>query len=85
VFIENPARESYKEIREKYNGYCVLVVECDIEKPNFGFGKVIAYNKNLADLTRETIALLDGDVGIFIYSTFTDFGNLSPIQVIHHV
>jgi len=84
MLIKHPVRESYKEIKEKYDGYCVLVVECDKKKMDFGFGKVLAYDKNLSSLTKETLGLLDGDVGVFMYCTFTDFSNLGPIQVMHH-
>ena len=55
MFITNPVRESYEEIREKYDGYCVLVVECDYEKMDFGSGTVVAYHEDLAALVKETI------------------------------
>jgi hypothetical protein len=87
MLIENPVRESYEEIREKYDGYCVLVIECDKEKMDFGTGKAIAYGDKLAALTKETRDIISGDVGIFMYCTFTDFGGfgVGPIQVTHHV
>jgi hypothetical protein len=85
MIIENPVRGTYKEIRDKYDGYCVLVIECDNENLNFGSGKAVAYGKKLADLVKETRHLIDGDVGIVSYETYTDFGSLGPIQVIHHV
>ena len=85
MIIENPVRESYKEIRTKYDGYCVLVIGCENEKEIFGSGKVLAYDKSLAVLTKETIDLPDDDWGICAYKTFTDFGSLGPIQVVHHV
>jgi hypothetical protein len=84
MLIENPVRETYKEIREKYDGYCVLVIECDKEKINFGTGKAIAYGKKLGVLTQETVDIVNGEVGIFMFCTFTDFGSLGPIQVTHH-
>ena len=84
MLVENPIRESYEEIREKYDGYCVLVIECVSNKQNFEFGKVIAFDKNLAKLSKDTRKLIEGDIGIFAYKTFTDFGNFSPIQVVHH-
>ena len=84
VLIENPTRETYKEIRKKYDGYCVLVIECESGNLNFGSGKAIAYGENLADLVRETRDLIGGDTGIISYETYTDFGNLGPIQVVHH-
>jgi hypothetical protein len=52
---------------------------------NFGSAKAIAYGYKMADLTKETREIINGDVGIFMYCTFTDFGNLNPIQVTHHV
>ena len=86
MLLENPIRESYAEIKDKYDGYCVLVIECEQEKPNFGSGKVVAYGKKLGALTKETIGFVnDNELGIFMYSTFTDFGSLGPIQVAHHV
>ena len=84
MLVSDPARESYEEIREKYDGYCVLVIDCDSKKPNFGSGMAIAFDKSLAELIKETQALIEGDVGTFVYSTFTDFGNFAPIQVVHH-
>jgi hypothetical protein len=83
--IKNPIRETYEEIKNKYDGYCVLVIECDKEKMNFGSGKVIAYEKKLGTLTKETLDIINGDIGIFMYCTFTDIGSLGPIQVTHHV
>ena len=85
MIIENPVRESYKEIRTKYDGYCVLVINCENKKQNFGSGIAFAYNKSLAELTGETMDLLNDDMGICAYKTFTDFANLGPIQVVHHV
>ena len=85
MLIENPVRETYKEIIKKYDGYCVLVIECEKEKMDFGSGKAIAFNDRLAALTKETRDIINGDVGIFMYCTFTDFGSLGPIQVTHHV
>lgn len=84
MLVANPIRESYEEIREKYDGYCVLVIECDSEKMNFGTGKVIAYHDDLATLVGETIELTDGDVGVFGYKTFTNIGAGGPIQVVHY-
>ena len=85
MFVANPIRESYTEIRERYDGYCVLVIECDNEKINFGNGKVIAYHEDLATLVSETIDLTDdNDLGFFTYSTYTNFGSGGPIQVVHH-
>jgi hypothetical protein len=85
MFIENPVRETYYEIKNKYDGLCVLVIECDSDKINFGTGKAVAYGKKLADLIKETRHLLNDDAGIVSYETYTDFGNLGPIQVTHHV
>jgi hypothetical protein len=86
MLVENPVRETFEEIRDKYDGYCVLVIECDKEKMNFGSGKAMAYGKSLGALTKETIDFVnDNEVGIFFYKTFTDFGSLGPIQVTHHV
>ena len=84
MFVTNPIRESYEEIRKKYDGYCVLVVECENEKMNFGNGKVIAYHEDLATLVGTTIKLTDGDLGIFGYKTFSNIGIGGPIQVVHH-
>ena len=85
MLIENPVRETYNEIKDKYDGYCVLVIECDKKKMNFGTGKAIAYGDKLGALSKETRGIINSDVGIFMYCTFTDFGSLSPIQVTHHV
>ena len=86
MMIENPIRESYKDIREKYDGFCVLVVECESEKMNFGTGKVIAYHEDLATLVGETMAMNDEILGEFRYETYTPMpGGLGPIQVVHHV
>lgn len=85
MLITNPIRESYEEIRKKYNGYCALVIECDYEKMDFGSGKVIAYHEDLATLVKETIELTDSDLGIFGYKTFSNVGTGGPIQVVHHV
>ena len=85
MLIKNPVRETYKEIRAKYDGYCVLVINCENKKENFGSGIAFAYNKNLADLTTETIDLLNDDMGICAYKTFTDIPSIGPIQVVHHV
>ena len=86
MLINNPIRETYDEIRKKYDGYCVLVIECEKEKMDFGSGKAIAYGKELGALTNETINFLDdNEVGIFFFKTFTDFGFSGPIQVTHHV
>ena len=84
MLIANPVRESYEEIREKYDGYCVLVVECDCEKMNFGTGKVVAYHEDLATLVEETIEMTDGDLGIFGYEAFDSVDSTGPIQVVHH-
>ena len=84
MLIADPVRESYEEIRNKYDGYCVLVIECASKKPNFESGKAIAFDKSLASLITGTRNLINDDIGTFIYSTFTDFGNFSPIQVTHH-
>lgn len=84
MLVENPTRESYEEIRNKYDGYCVLVVECNSKKMDFGTGKVIAYHEDLATLVGETIELTDGDLGIFRYDTYTNIGSGGPIQVTHH-
>ena len=65
MIIENPVRETYEEIRNKYDGYCVLVIECDRKKEDFGSAKVLAYDRNLADLTAETIRLLNQTTGRF--------------------
>ena len=86
MLVENPVRETYKEIKNKYDGYCVLVIECDQKKINFGSGKAIAYNEKLGTLTKETVDFVnDNEVGIFMYCTFTDLGSGGPIQVVHHV
>jgi hypothetical protein len=85
MLVDNPVRESYEDIRKKYDGYCVLVVECENKKMNFGMGKVIAYHEDLATLVGETIEITDGDLGIFRYDTYTNIGNGGPIQVVHHV
>ncbi|MCL2197366.1 MAG: hypothetical protein FWB80_00430 [Defluviitaleaceae bacterium] len=85
MLVTNPKSETYDEIRDKYDGYCVLVIECESKKQNFGYGKVVAYSKNLADLNRETRSILKEDIGIFVYKTFTDFGSFAPTQVVHHV
>jgi hypothetical protein len=87
MIIENPVRETYKEIRAKYDGYCVLVIKCENKKQDFGSGIALAFDKSLPDLTRETIDILDDTMGIIAYKTFTDIGNhgYGPIQVIHHV
>ena len=86
MIVENPVRETYEEIRNKYDGYCVLVIECEQKKMNFGSGKAIAYDKSLGNLSKETVDFVENnEVGIFFYKTFTDFGSLSPIQVVHHV
>jgi len=85
VFVANPIRETYEQIEEKYDGYCVLVIECDREHINFGTGKVVAYHEDLATLVGETLDFTEGDVGIFKYETLTDFGFGGPIQVVHHV
>jgi hypothetical protein len=87
MLIKNPVRETYKEIKEKYDGYCVLVVECENDKMDFGSGIALAYDKSLADLTRETLDLINDDLGICAYKTFTDFSGfgIGPIQVVHHV
>jgi len=84
MLIVDPVRESYEDIRNKYDGYCVLVIECVSKKPNFEFGKAIAFDKSLASLIEDTRSLIKDDIGTFVYSTFTDFGNFSPIQVTHH-
>jgi len=84
MLVANPVRESYKKIREKYDGFCILVVECDCEKMDFGTGKVIAYHEDLATLVKETIELTDCDLGIFGYETFSNIGITGPIQVVHH-
>ena len=84
ILIQNPVRETYKEIRSKYDGYCVLVINCESEKEDFGSGIAFAYNKSLADLTRETMDLLDDEMGICAYKTYTDIPNIGPIQVVHH-
>ena len=83
MIIENPVRETYEEISTKYDDYCVLVIECDSKNQDFGSAKVLAYDKKLADLTAETLDLLDGDIGIFAYRTFTNFPpfGIGPIQV----
>ncbi|MCL2604576.1 MAG: hypothetical protein FWD90_08865 [Defluviitaleaceae bacterium] len=84
MLVANPVQESYEMIREKYDGFCVLVVECDNEKMNYGTGKVIAYHEDLATLVGETIELTDGDVGIFRYDAYTNTESGGPIQVVHH-
>jgi len=84
MLVANPIRENYEEIRNKYDGYCILVKECDSEKMNFGTGIVIAYHEDLATLVRETIELTDDDLGIFGYKTFSNIGTGGPIQVVHH-
>jgi len=85
MLVANPIRDSYEDIRKKYDGYCVLVVECDSKKMNFGTGKVIAYHEDLATLVGETIELTDGGLGIFRYDAYTNISNGGPIQVVHHV
>ena len=84
MWVAEPVRESFEEIETKYDGYCVLVVECDQAGYDFGFGKAIAYDEDLATLTDETIELLNDDMGIVAYKTFTDFGTGGPIQVVHY-
>ena len=85
VIIKNPIRETYNEIESKYDGFCVLVIECENEKQNFGSGKVLAYDKSLPKLIKSTQNLLNDGFGICAYKTFTDIGSLGPIQVVHHV
>lgn len=84
MLISNPVRASYRDIREKYDGYCVLVVNCDYEKMDFGTGMVVAYHEDMAALVEETAKLTDGDVGIFGYEAFSNIGCAGPVQVVHH-
>jgi len=86
MYLDNQVRETYDEAKVKHKGYCVLVINCDKDSVNFGTGIVVARNKDLATLTRETMRLVeDRNVGIFRYSTFTGFEDYySPIQVIEH-
>ena len=85
MLVTNPVRESYDEIREKYDGYCVLVIESDRDEIDFGTGKAFAYDEDLATLTGETMDLINEGMGIFAYHTFTHMGSLSPFHVTHHV
>ena len=81
MIVKNPIRESCHEIKQKYDGYCILVTHCDNKREEFGNGIVVAYDKKLSSLIKETEDILDADIGIYAYKTFTDLGST---QVTHH-
>jgi len=86
MLVQNPVRESYCSIREKYDGYCVLVVDCDREQMDFGMGTVVAFDAKLADLVGETLGFVEeNELGFFAYRTFTPLGTAGTMQVVHHV
>ena len=86
MWVENPVRETYEEIKEKYKGYCALVTFCDKKGVNFGTGITVAYNESIAVLSTETDDYIENnEVGLFGYKVYTDFGDsTSPIQVVYN-
>jgi len=86
MWVENPIRETAEEIERKYDGYCVLVTECDKDSINYTSGKVLAYHKKISDLSKGARSYINSnDVGFFMYRAFMDFGdsNSGIIDVIY--
>ncbi|MCL2387815.1 MAG: hypothetical protein FWC89_09755 [Defluviitaleaceae bacterium] len=74
MFVENPVRETYEEIKSKYNGYCAFIIKCDKMGMNFGTGIVLAYHEDLSVLMRNTLSIVDeDDVGIAGFSDFFEY------------
>ena len=83
MLVEKPIYEKFDEIRKKYDGYCAFVVRCMGDYDDIIGGEVVAYNKCLADLTLEARPIIkNGGIGVYVFETFTDFGEYDVIQVI---
>jgi len=75
MWVTNPVMEKHDEIRKKYDGYCVLVVQCDEDNICYNQGMVVAYGNSAAELTRETWDYVeDNDLGNIIFDMFIDYG-----------
>ena len=83
MFVENSTFENYKQIRSRYDGYCVFITRYKGDPVEPEGGEVIAYHKSLAELTKEVLPLIiKGGIGEHTFMTFTDFADSSVIQVV---
>ena len=83
MLIENPVYENYKQIRERYDGYCVFIARYKGASVEPEGGEVLAYNNSLAKLIKEVRPLRRKEnIGEHTFLTFTDFGDSSVIQVV---
>ena len=85
MLVTKPVRESWEQIKEKYKGYCVLVIQIEGSEVHIIDGEVAAFNESLADLVNETDNYIETtNIGVFAYKTLTGFdGHAMPIQIVY--
>jgi len=86
MIIKNPYYESYEEIQNKYNGYCVFIIKCKGNRVQPIGGEVVAYNEDLGALTKEIQHIInsDEDLGLYTIKTLKDVVDIGIVQVLTH-
>ena len=86
MLVQNPIRETWDEMKEKYDGFCIFVAKCSDNGVRPKSGEVWAYNESLAELTGEVDHLFEGDddsqMGIHSFITLTGFADCTLMHVV---
>ena len=83
MLVKDAVYEDYGKIRSRYDGYCVFMADYKGEAVEPEGGVVLAYNESLAKLIEEVRPLRKkGNIGEGNFMTFTDFSDISVIQVV---
>ena len=85
MLVQNPIRETWGVIREKYDGYCIFIAKCSDDDVRPKSGEVWAYNKSLAELNSEVDHFFedeDFDMGIHSFITLTSFSDSALMHVV---
>ena len=85
MLVQNPIRETWNEIKNKYDGFCIFVANCSDDGVRPKMGEVWAYSKTLSELNSivdHFFEMEDIDMGIHSFITLTDFGDIGLMHVV---
>ena len=85
MLVQNPVRETWNEIRKKYEGYCIFIANCSDDGVRPKAGEVWAYGKTLAELNSlvdHFFDMEDTGMGIHSFITLTGFGDIGLMHVV---
>ena len=85
MLVQNPVRESWETIKNKYGGYCIFIAKCTDDGVRPKAGEVWAYSKSLADLNNEVdhfFEMSNISMGIHSFITLTGFSDSNLMHVV---